>query len=278
VELRLLIWRKTFQSRHVEVESRQNRDVDFISRAAIPSVLEVCQESRNFALPFYPLCFGSSWYPPIVRFNLSIDVLYLTCTHVLCYLFGIMNPTEASGLRYIAIESTLTSSLGLSVMDPSPLNRTESGFERALRALPGLRELNIVYDLRTQYERRHCRSVSCTTLCEDVPYGFSGRWQRKVTKQLEEDKFDSHLSGTYRCRSVYGVKQCHCTHLESELDEDAYGSVDSESEDDDDAQYMGDHWGYELEYEDYEYGDMHDELYDHAGAAYASYMADQYIL
>jgi hypothetical protein len=240
------------QSRHIEIESKLDEDVDFWSPAPIPSVLQVCRESRNFALPLYPLCFGSSWYPPVVRFNLSLDVLYIRDTNALCYFFGTMTPTEVSGLRYIAVEApTMTI-----------LHRTEPGFERALKSLSGLKEVYIVYDLRKEHGRSHCRSVTCTTLCEDVPDGLSSRGQRKVTQQLENDKllgFPS--SSTYECSRVYGVKQCHCTQLESESDMyDVYGS-----DSDDEIQYFPDGHDMAFPWEDFEgfdYDYDDDDMYD----------------
>jgi hypothetical protein len=161
-----------------------------------------------------------------------------------------MTPTEVSDLRYMAIESSSMPNL----------HRSESGFHRALKSLTGLREFYIVYDLRKENERRNCLSVSCTTLCEDVPYGFSGRGQRRVSKMLEEDNWDIASSSTYKCCRVYGIKQCNCTHLESESGADMYD--DSGSDDDDDIHFFpgGDHWGFT--FDDYEYDD---DMFDPTG-------------
>ena len=81
VELRLKIWRSTLpMPRNVGIKLRI-KDAGFggwITRKNTPPppvALQVCHESREEALKYYILSFGTTVYPPTVYFNNQIDTL-----------------------------------------------------------------------------------------------------------------------------------------------------------------------------------------------------------
>ncbi|KAG9236273.1 hypothetical protein BJ875DRAFT_372511, partial [Amylocarpus encephaloides] len=76
IELRLEIWGWTLLPRKVKAMFVKVPSPGFRSTASLPSALKACQESREFALTRYPLCFGSIKYPAIIRFNPDLDILY----------------------------------------------------------------------------------------------------------------------------------------------------------------------------------------------------------
>lgn len=108
-EIRQTIWRLTLQPRVVEVlwkekeadaagndafqtivgneGSRVNTGasntggshtgIRFFSYTALPVALGACPDSRDAVLSFYPLCFASNTQEAAVRFNFSIDTLFL---------------------------------------------------------------------------------------------------------------------------------------------------------------------------------------------------------
>ncbi|KAF8855593.1 hypothetical protein BDZ45DRAFT_793208 [Acephala macrosclerotiorum] len=101
IELRQMIWRLSLEPRVVEVlwaeadgqialapqlEDLEHghagpfsliTDVVFFSLAKLPTALKVNQDSRSAVLPLYPLCFKSISYGAYVRFNFSLDTLYV---------------------------------------------------------------------------------------------------------------------------------------------------------------------------------------------------------
>ncbi|KUJ14204.1 uncharacterized protein LY89DRAFT_132035 [Mollisia scopiformis] len=78
----------------------------FYTITRTPVALEVCQDSRNAVLLFYPLSFGSVWYHPRIRFNFSLDTLYLDedFYKVSPLFFSILNNEETTKLRYLALD------------------------------------------------------------------------------------------------------------------------------------------------------------------------------
>ncbi|EPE28093.1 hypothetical protein GLAREA_04884 [Glarea lozoyensis ATCC 20868] len=201
VELRLAVWKLTFQPRLVNIQYQKCKDTSFTSPARIPSALKVCKESRTFALPFYPLSFGSVWHPPMVRFNSAIDTLYFRAGHFLSHLFGIMTAAERNALKYIAVDSG-------TMFDLRPYR--EPGFERVLKTMPGLKELIVVHDIKS-FERRQCRSASCTVLLNQIPSRLAQQPDNMLlSEEIDEQHWDLALSGSYMFPRVYGMIDCRC--------------------------------------------------------------------
>lgn len=128
IEIRQLIWRFTLKARVVEVlwatlegekatlpELRfmlglegplpSADEIVFMSLSKIPTALQVSKDSRNAVLPFYPLCFSASTHGPRIRFNLSLDTLYVDnmITQYGLDLFKNFNATELSKLEKLAV-------------------------------------------------------------------------------------------------------------------------------------------------------------------------------
>ncbi|KAE8443891.1 hypothetical protein EG329_001300 [Mollisiaceae sp. DMI_Dod_QoI] len=86
-ELRHMIWRITLEPRVVEVlegDCREYQDKcvrkyenHYYTRAKLPIALAVSRDSRDALLPLYPLCFGSYSAGSQIRFNFSLDTLYI---------------------------------------------------------------------------------------------------------------------------------------------------------------------------------------------------------
>jgi hypothetical protein len=214
MELRLAIWKKTLLPRTIEVYYEYYGNTGFTSRIAVPAALQVCRESRNFALPFYPLCFGSLWHFPTTRFNLSLDILYITNSVTLPHLFGIMNKTELSSLRHIAVESRFLKNINPSL---------KPAFKRVLLSLSGLEEFRIVYNLPKTGQSKYCGSISCTNFGEEIPddvFDNAGvAMQRKADNWEEWALWESD-----KFRPVYSWTQCSCE------DGDLQSNPDSQSD------------------------------------------------
>lgn len=112
IELRFMIWRLTLEPRVVEVEhgwrigNSRNEDEDcYYSRINLPIALNVCHDSRDAIIPLYPLCFAADSSRPMIRFNFSLDTLYIDDTfgeYVFDFLEN-LKPIEMARLKLIAI-------------------------------------------------------------------------------------------------------------------------------------------------------------------------------
>jgi hypothetical protein len=112
-----------------------------------------------------------------------------------------MTAAETSGLKYIAVDSG-------TMFDLRPFR--EPGFERVLKTLSGLKELIVVYDLQS-FERRQCRSASCTILLNQIPSRLAQHLDNmRLAEEIDEHHWDFALSGSYVFRRVYGMIDCHC--------------------------------------------------------------------
>lgn len=133
IELRQEIWFLSLPPRVVEVlwcertkgdaqrtegfrAENPSDDIQFFSYTPLPAALIVCHDSRDFVLPFYPICFASKTSDPQVRFNFSLDTLYFArdddrvttgmkeLIELMCY----MNPVERPRLERLALPSYLS--------------------------------------------------------------------------------------------------------------------------------------------------------------------------
>ncbi|KAF8855229.1 hypothetical protein BDZ45DRAFT_510100 [Acephala macrosclerotiorum] len=109
IELRHMIWRFSLEPRVVEARWKSTKtandsildqndmrvrfeetnddpadaslgpadEVRYYSPAALPTAFRVCRDSRNAVDSLYPLCFSSKTHGPGIKFNLSLDILYL---------------------------------------------------------------------------------------------------------------------------------------------------------------------------------------------------------
>lgn len=205
VELRLAIWDKTFLPRAVEINYDTSSNQGFNSPDDVPSALLVHKESRNHALLHYPLCFGSIWHPAQTRFNLSLDILYISTFTILPHLFGIMTPVETAGLRYIAMEPGT-----LKHNSPS----TTAAFKRIIKSLSALDELLVVYYLTKRGRSRYCDTISCSVFGNKIPDDI-------LDKSYQSDAMLSEDWSEYlKSKAVFGWKRCTCLDMASESDTD----------------------------------------------------------
>ncbi|CZR54193.1 uncharacterized protein PAC_04076 [Phialocephala subalpina] len=127
IEIRQMIWRYILKARVVEVlwatldgekaviPSNQDLlglegfpsadEIVFMSLSKLPIALQVNKDSRNAILFFYPLCFTTGSHDPRIRFNFSLDTLYLDnkVTQYSFDLFKNFNTTEKSKLENLAV-------------------------------------------------------------------------------------------------------------------------------------------------------------------------------
>ena len=109
IKLQEKIWNYALESRVVEVQERlllwdnsDDEELDDINH------ISQFRQSRNAVLPYYPLCFQSELYAATVRFNASLDVLYLDTfsgpTH--SQFFGSLSSKEVTEIKYLAISNS----------------------------------------------------------------------------------------------------------------------------------------------------------------------------
>ncbi|KAH8665241.1 hypothetical protein BGZ60DRAFT_529581 [Tricladium varicosporioides] len=221
-ELRCAIWRQSFVPRMVEVEYNcdEEKSTGFSSSAKLPIALSICKESRKFAVESYPLCFGSLCFQPRIRFNFSIDVLYLTVDlddSILMFL-SILSEKERSQLRYLAFEKDATEQL--SSMMSMPL-------KPALRAFTGLEEFIIIYDVHEHgYPRIHQDATKDMILYNELPSQLHASHEHLLTLMDSGDWKDFEVWETKKCRPVWGWKKCTCNTViepDDESDEEDHG-------------------------------------------------------
>ncbi|KAE8441024.1 hypothetical protein EG329_006088 [Mollisiaceae sp. DMI_Dod_QoI] len=149
IEIRTMIWKHTLEPRVVELKFEYGEtDIEdiqlslytqkgFYTEVRTPAALEVNRDSRQAALPYYELCFGSWWYPARTRFNFKLDILYLDydISRAFPLLFGSFTDSEMAKLRYLALDTTEW----CMVLYDQP--GFEQKFPRFIKALQGLEEL-----------------------------------------------------------------------------------------------------------------------------------------
>jgi hypothetical protein len=160
LELRCLIWEKTCEPRIVEVSYE---DDGFSSLSSVPMALRVCKESRDTVIHSYPLCFGSIFYPPKIRFNFTLDTLYIDnkIEEDIPHFFSTLREREISSLRFLAIDGYFV----------GPTSQYDVAFisnmRRAVKSLTGLKELLVVLTIYRKSFRS--RIISYTLIHSHVP-------------------------------------------------------------------------------------------------------------
>ncbi|TVY44348.1 hypothetical protein LOCC1_G005864 [Lachnellula occidentalis] len=103
-ELRAIIWKLTLQARTVEIEWQETRG--FYTQVGTPVALQVCKDSRDAVISFYPACFGNLMFTPRTAFNFSLDTLYIGIPvhDQILHLVASLNATEISKLQHLAID------------------------------------------------------------------------------------------------------------------------------------------------------------------------------
>ena len=114
-ELRLRIWRMSWEPRTVEVHQFiTDRELDqhrpstarpFRSTAPLPASLHVCTESRFETLRYYSLAFAPTCGEPEVYFNFDLDSLYIREADMFCgpHLAVAFPPKDLMRLKSLAI-------------------------------------------------------------------------------------------------------------------------------------------------------------------------------
>lgn len=93
------------QPRIVEVQHSVHNKY-FFSAAKLPVALQICQESRVAIINYYPLCFGSIFKKPTIRFHFGLDTLFF-CDDIadkhLFHFFDMLKPSQAEAIRWVAV-------------------------------------------------------------------------------------------------------------------------------------------------------------------------------
>jgi len=232
-ELRCLIWDTTCQSRLIEVEY-DSLD-GFSSNVGHPIALEVCQEARNAVINNYPLCFGSIFHPAKIRFNFAIDTLYIDTSveDDMAHLFSTFREREISGLRYLAIDATFG--------NPEDEHEFE-GVKRAVKALEGLRELLIVFNVETLSRSiMGCGGEHDLELFDKLPEEISKPvFEIPPLSGIPFNGFQDWELGKV-CRPIYGWRRCPDKDDIMERIPGGYfgNSFDSDDEDESDGEWAG---------------------------------------
>ncbi|KAE9363578.1 hypothetical protein N431DRAFT_448166 [Stipitochalara longipes BDJ] len=159
--IRVMIWETTLTPRIVEIY-RCGRE-EFFTCVPCPSALEIYQDSRAAVIQHYPLCFGTFWYPPQIRFNFSLDIIYLdfAIADELPFFFAILSRIELAGLRYLAFDMTLfVDDEYISAGDNYHYqDKLLQGLRRLGNVITGLEQLIEIHDVRVWAE--HCHWDVC---------------------------------------------------------------------------------------------------------------------
>lgn len=105
-EIRIMIWHFSLEPRVVDLQfERKASRKGFYSHDKIPTLLEVCRDSRAAVIASYPLCFGSVWYPQKIRFNFSMNTLFMDGSFLpfVDRFFSILTPVEFASIQRMAI-------------------------------------------------------------------------------------------------------------------------------------------------------------------------------
>lgn len=158
-ELRQMIWRLTLIPRIVEVlwmvhdddeddpeehaDEMVPDDIEYVAHAPLPVALQTCKDSRYAVLGLYPLCFPSETNDAGIRFNFSLDTLYINDDLDLVYhrFMGMLQPTEVSSIKYLA----LCDSAGYREHSEAWDEYWEH-LGKSIKNLPALKEFTIVVD------------------------------------------------------------------------------------------------------------------------------------
>jgi hypothetical protein len=144
LEIRMMIWKQTLEPRDIEIYFAPNRG--FFTPIRGPVALRVNKESRNTVEPLYPLSFGNVIYQPRVRFNFSIDTLFLEHDfqpQVLHFLAS-LKPEEITQLRYLAVDRLIDEDFG----DDERMDiDTQSVIRKVVPAMTALKEIRLIINL-----------------------------------------------------------------------------------------------------------------------------------
>jgi 2EXR family len=202
-ELRCLIWETSCESRTIEIA--YDSDAGFVSNVDPPIALEVCKESRKALINNYPLCFGSIYHPAKIRFNFSIDTLYIdnSIEEDLAHVFSTFREQEISGLKYLAMDNYFGNPPIEDDLDPF------DGVKRAVKCLTGLRELLVVFHV----ENISPRIIGCggdhnLGLFDQLPEDLAHpKFELPALSALSLQDFE-HWQLKVLPRPMYGWRRC----------------------------------------------------------------------
>ncbi|KAE9381207.1 hypothetical protein N431DRAFT_392183 [Stipitochalara longipes BDJ] len=202
-ELRCLIWETSCESRTVEIT--YDSDDGFLSNVDPPIALEVCQESRNHLLNNYPLCFGSIYHPAKIRFNFSIDTLYVdnSMEDDMAHVFSTFREREISSLKYLAIDNYYGNAPIEDDYDPY------EGLKRAVKSLTGLRELLVVFHVDSLSPRIiGCGGDHNLSLFDSLPSDLEHpKFELPSLSELSLKDFENWELAV-PSRPIYGWRRC----------------------------------------------------------------------
>ena len=202
-ELRCLIWETSCESRTIEII--YDSEEGFLSKVDSPIALQVCQESRTHLLHNYPLCFGSIYHPAKIRFNFSIDTLYLdnTIEEEMAHVFSTFREQEISSLKYLAVDNFYGSTPIEDDYDPY------EGLKRAVKCLRGLKELLVVFHV----DNLSTRIITCggdhnLSLFDKLPADLDHpKFELPSLSALSLDDYESWELNV-PSRPIYGWRRC----------------------------------------------------------------------
>jgi hypothetical protein len=202
-EIRCLIWETTCESRTVEIT--YDADDGFTTTSDPPIALEVCQESRNHLVNSYPLCFGSIYHPAKIRFNFSIDTLYMdnSLEEDLAHVFSTFKDREISSLRYLALDTYYGTAPIEDDFDQF------DGLKRAVKSLTGLRELLVVHHVDNLSPRIiGCGGDHDLKLFDKLPEDLAHpKFELPTLSALPPKDFESWELAV-PSRPIYGWRRC----------------------------------------------------------------------
>lgn len=155
-ELRHMIWRLSLQPRTIEIEERYDEKA-YCCSSKLPSALSACRDSRAAVIDLYPYCFSSRSKSPAIRFNFSLDTLFLaglfdgTALHLL----DILTDKELFNIRHVAVDEIC----GWDDQDANAQPIFWSNLEKSINAFTGLKDLRVVLDV-----------FACTEVLPDFHY------------------------------------------------------------------------------------------------------------
>jgi hypothetical protein len=199
IELRHIIWRCTLRPRIVEIQDRYGADTDithavFGTATQLPTAFYVSRDSRSAVISLYPHIGSQFLKKPSVRFNSSIDTLYIP-SHFDIWVLQFLEALGSShpeGLQRLAISEEMSVA-----EDVSSDVKFWRSMQDCIKRFSNLRELIIALEIWTivdevYYEKHFDHYIDHDMfkpimLFDEIPSELCGNNEMKISPNHPKD-------------------------------------------------------------------------------------------